>query len=319
MKAHVFDDKDKIKMGFDPKTGEPILKVKYEIPRSDYVVVRVPDRLLEQPARDIRLGHTCVLVPYDECIRKAKHIVLQGAQTGRTFYAGEPVLHERPTGRSFDRFNDAINKGFVESGMQEPVGGLVLACAEIPPVALTGLSLVPDIKVPQQIVTASVAPRLAFLGNDAPLRGVALRKYDLDVKAGMTVRLRGTDSEEKLTGEEITVKITKVMTMSLNKMIEKIRLGTLKDQDAVQYGFAHTEDMRDKLTRLFTKFDEDVIDPDNTIAFVSYDPLHNHIDYRTEHGPRSCFNRFANATFVPQVISFPDYESPVPLLKLAIS
>ncbi len=318
IEAYPFDGKAKREAGFDPVTNEPILEVKYEIPRGDYVVVRVPDRLIEQPARDMRLGHTCVLVPDDERIRKAKHIVLQGAQTGRTFYAAERILHERPTGRSFDRLNDAINNGFVESGMQKPVGGLVLACAEIPPVALTNTSVMPDIKVPQQTITASVAPRLAFLGHDTPLRGVAMRKYDLNVKAGMAVRLRGTDNNGKLTGEEIPVQITKVTTLSLGKMIEKIRSKKLSDQDAIHYGFAHTEDMKDKLTRLFTKFDENVMDPDNTIVLLSYEPLHNHIDYRTEHGPRSCFNRFAKAEFVPAVIDFPDYTPPVPMLKLVM-
>lgn len=316
MKAYPFKDREKLKMGFNPISGEPILKIKYEIPGKDYLIVRIPDALLENPAKDNRLGHSCVLVPDNPRIRNAKHIVLQGAQTGRLFYAAEHIVHEWPLSRSFDRLNDVIRNGFLESGMQSPQHGLILSCAEIPRIAQTHTAILPDIKIPQQAVTATIAPRLANLPATQPLRGIALRKYDLEIEKGSLVRLRATDDEGGLTGEEVTVKIQKVSKLSLAQVIGKVKSGAWDDKTAMDYGFANTSDMCDRLSRLFTAFDEDVRDSSNEIIFLSYEPILHYIEYRTEHAPRACFNRSAKGMFAPEVIGFPGYIPPVPMLKL---
>lgn len=304
----------KLLFGIDPVTNRHLPNVKYEIP-SKHIIVRVPDAHPSMTASYPRFGHTCLVIPHDKKLEKARHIIIEEEKTRRRYLAAEPVLNPLPprSQGQYEEFYRTIDAAYTHSGQKPPKEGYVLSCAELAPVSRMRDPKYPAVYIPQEKLIATRAPMLANLRRDTPLTGFVRRKYDLALKEGQKIRLRGTDENNKQTGWEATARVRSApVIFTMKDFLENLRdPAKTKEMAHMSHacGFDTTDHMKAYLLEEFTRFDEAVLDSDNIFIFFEIDPVKK-INHWTNKQPRACFVR-------KEMKKVPRLKKQTPALKLA--
>lgn len=291
-------DKRKFQFSVDPQSNRPLLNAKYEIP-DDHLIVPVPDAHPGMTISHDSFGHTCLVISDLPALRKARHIVLEEQVSGRRYYAADPVLLPLPsrTQGAFERFYQLADRAYTESGIAPPESGVVLSCAELAPIAKTKDPQHPSLRIPQRLLLATRTPALSGLQRDEGLTTFMLRKYDLKLKKGQKIRLRGVDEAKEETGwEGVTRVSTKPLEISLSELLKKLNDSACFDEmDHLAYacGYGTADDLRARALAEFSSFDETIGQPDQMLVFVTVSPV-KRISYWTPHAPRACFERKLN-------------------------
>lgn len=281
--------------GIDPITNRVISNVKYEIPEK-HTIITVPDFHTSLTASHPRLGQLCLVVGHYPKLDKARHIIVEEENTGRRYLAAEPVLNKLPPRKEgqYEAFYRTIDAAYAHSGRKPPEEGYVLSCAELAPISKTRDPKYPALHIPQEKLIATRAPMLANLRREQPLTVFVRRKYDLVLKEGQKVRLRGTNEKNEDTGWEATAEIKgdpKIFTMGeLLKDFQNPEKAKSLESMAFACGYDTTDHMKADLLGQFTQFDETVGDDDNILIFFEIDPV-KRINHWTAKQPRACFER----------------------------
>lgn len=295
-KNYPLTGKRKMEFGINPHTDEPMPNVKFSV-SSDAVKVTIPDSHADSAARHSRFGTMCFIIPDVAGIKDAKQIVLQGEKTKRLFYAADAILHPLPPrGRGeFDRFYQDIDHAYAANGLETPESGYVLSCSELAPVLRLNKRMYPSLRIEQRKLIATRDPQLGNLQTDDVLTGFIVRKYDLKFKNGQRVLLRGVDDKGEETGWEAVARIaSKPVEMTLKEMNtamgDAARYAQM-DAMAAKCGFGTADDLKAHMISEFTRFDEDVNNPQNMLLYLEIEPVKK-IAYWTHKQPRAAYEIF---------------------------
>ena len=290
---YAFTDARKYLFSIHPDTNEPLLNVRYEIPQ-DHLKIIVPDAQTMIMASHPQFGHSCIIVPADTDVKRSRHIVIEEEKTKKKFYAADPIFHAFPDRRSgaYENFFKSIDNAYSASGYEPPQNGLVLSCQELAPVTRPRDRDFPSVRIPMNRLLATRNARLGNLQRDEVLTGFILRKYDLRLKKGQKIILRGVDRENTETGWEAFAEIShKAQEFTLKELISLLddpRKRDAAEKLSLKCGYGTTDDLKAAMLSEYTKFDEDILSSQNELIFFDIKPV-KAIHYWTPLQPRAAF------------------------------
>ena len=280
----------KIRFGLHTAHDTPLFNVKYTLDEN-ITIINVPDLVPSQPASHPSFGHTCFVVPYFKT-EKNTEMVLREEKTGRKYYLAQPIIHEMPSRElgSFEEFYTKIDNAYLDSGQNPPHNGCVISCSEIAPITTSQDMNLPSIRVSQDRLIATCNPRMGNLGRDELLTGFCMRKYDLKLKEGQKIILRGTSGNEEESGWQAVTRIEgNPITYTLSSLLQKMDDPGCADEIGLiigACGYATTVDLKNHVLQMFTEFDENILHPKNEIIFFRIDHV-KQIDFWTPHQARA--------------------------------
>lgn len=295
VKRYPFTDKQKIIMGIDPESGHPLINIKYTIPDSrQRVTIEVPEGILDHPIADKNMGHNCFVIPDHPKLITTRHVVLEEKNTGRRFYAAEHVIFDMPDrkqGESYSFYKRA-ESAYAGANKSLPKKAKVISCAEIAPITKMQAQPYPIVKIDQDKLIATRSPKLGKLQRKEKLTGFIVRQYDYKFRKGQTIRLRGVDTNGDETNweakAEIVSKPQEFILRDILSMIDNPEKINQVQQLAFKCGFGNADDMRARLLSEFTRFNEDVLDPNNKLYFFEIKTV-KCISHWTPKQPKACF------------------------------
>lgn len=295
-KTYPMTRKRKLDFGINPYTDQPLLNVKFPVP-ADAIKVVIPDAHASLTASHPRMGSITIVVPAVPGIEKSRDIVVQEDKSRRLYYAAGAIIHPLPPRQrgEFERFWQQVDNAYAASGATPPADGVVLSCSELAPVMRMNKRLYPTVHIPQQSLIATRDPQLANLQSDEVLTGFIVRKYDLKLKNGQRILLRGLDEKGEETGWEAAAKIlAKPVEITLQEIKDRMKDPAQQadiDAMAVKCGFGNADDLKAHMLAQFTRFDEDVNSPQNTLLYFEIAPVKK-IAYWTHKQPRAAYDAF---------------------------
>lgn len=252
-------------VGYDAeKRGLPIEHTPYDVPAGAKVLtIDVPDRMLEAPLSHHNVATNIIMLNPDAAQRKAlaeagpdTHLLLRGAQSGRTFLAAKPAVlsaHEISPTPYFQEVYAAAVHRFEDSGMNPPAPEqfLPLAVETLEPLPGKIDPAVQTVKVPRwEDFMATVSPALGY--REEPLTGLVIKDYGFTPALGAT-RLQGMVHDDGKPGQtesgwEVPTAINRVRTMTLKEAREWINVGREQMKVAVALGADSVESLRTTLS-----------------------------------------------------------------------
>jgi len=295
MKTYLFDDKKKHIMGIDPVMNYPYSNIECVIPEKHHII-RVPEGVTDKPVSDKVMGHACIAIPYDKRLSQAKHIVLEESKTGRKFYAADHILNDMPPGGhgSAKVFRDKAQAAYSDAGAPFPEEAKVLSCKGFYPISKMRRDPHPIIHVNQNNLLATRAPTFAGLQRNDPITCFVVRQYDYKLRKEQKIRLRGVGKDGQETGWEAIARIaSKPQEISLKEILKTMEDNKTRSKiEKLAYlcGYANIDDMKDHLLAEFTRFDEDILDPENKLYFFEVKAVKK-LSHWTAKQPKACFQK----------------------------
>jgi hypothetical protein len=267
-----FTAEDKLLVGIDPKTGHEIPNVRYPMKRENIVTLPVPDRYLDDSARDPVSNKPLWLVFNQKSPPKNVDVVLQAAATGKSYLLPKvKIVPVPPRGGVNDNFYKHAEARFADSGQSLPDPVKMTAMIGEMPAPLHNLRSINDnaqtLHIPKRHFEGLLDHKIASYPEK--LTGIILRDDHLKVATG-AVRLLETDKNDKPTGWEVETTIEKIQSLPLST------IKTFNDAAAQGYGYPTVDVMIDRVSEMYSNKQLDPNDPAHKVTVIDFGNIAPH-------------------------------------------